>query len=231
MTSSALIPINNEKNYFLQPSKSSLNCYSIHDHGHGYRTYSYEFNLKNYKPEQINVLIDNSNRLHIHAYHSLCHEFRREYKLGGSNIEAKLIRNTVDIYGHLRIDVDIRPRQYNIPPSINNNILTFDLHGYRPKNVTIRINENGLLKINAQHYDNVNEYCISREYYRQYQLSKNINPNQIRAKFDNNHQILTIQLPQSLPRRSSSWEPYYNKNDSLIYGKEPYGNPCYCNLM
>ncbi|CAF0805331.1 unnamed protein product [Rotaria sp. Silwood1] len=230
MTSSALIPINNDKNYFLQSPKSSSNRYSIHDHGHGYRTYSYEFDLYNYEPEQINVLLDNYGRLRIHAYRSPCHEFRREYDLGGPNIEARLVRNTIDTYGRLRIDVDVRPCQYDIPlvnNNNNNNILTFDLHGYRPKNVAIRIDENGLLKINAQNYDNTGDHRMSKEYYRQYQLPKNVNSDQIRAKLDEN-QILTIQLPQSLPSRSSSWVPYRNRNDSLAYGKKPHGNSCCC---
>ncbi|CAF2314619.1 unnamed protein product [Rotaria sp. Silwood2] len=230
MTTSALIPISHNKNYFLQSSKSSSNRYSIHDHGHGYRTYSYEFDLNNYEPEQITVLLDNNGKLHIHAHRSLCHEFRREYNLGGPNIEARLVRNTIDTYGRLRIDVDVQPRPYDIP-LMHNNILTFDLHGYRPKNVAIRINEDGLLKINAQHYDNTSEHCISREYYRQYQLPKHINPHQIHAKLDEN-QILTIELLQSLSRRSPPWEPYYNKNDSQAYRKGPYGNSCCCcNLM
>ncbi|CAF3334469.1 unnamed protein product [Rotaria socialis] len=229
MTSSTLIPISNDKNYVL---RSSGNSYSIYDHGQGCRTYSYEFNLNNYEPEHINVLLDNFGRLRIRAYRPLCRRFRREYNLGRPNIEARLVRNTIDMSGCLRVDVDVRPREpdllsVNDPKNNNDRILTFDLHGYRPKNVNVRVDNNGLIKVYAQHTDDTTDHGINKEYYRQYQLPKHIDPDHIRARLDQN-QILTIQLPQSSIRRSPSWEPYYNKKDPLANGKRPYGNSCCC---
>jgi len=229
MTSSTLTPLVNDKNDFFQSSKFSSNRYSIHDYGQGYRTYSYEFDLLDYEPEQITVSLDKYGRLRIRAYRPLCHEFRREYNLGGSDVEPRLVRNTIDTHGRLRVDVNVYPRQYN-NSSKNNNILTFDLQGYQPKNVNVRINENGLLKINAQHNDEQIGHRINREYYRQYQLPKNINPDQIRARIDEN-QILTIELPQSLPQRNQSWQSYYDKNYPTVANKRPYENSCCCNVM
>jgi HSP20 family molecular chaperone IbpA len=225
MTSSTLLPLVNDKNSFFRSS----NRYSIHDFGQGYRTYSYEFDLIEYEPEQITVSLDNLGRLRIRAYRPLCHEFRREYNLGGPDVETRLVRNTIDTHGRLRVDVDVHPRQYDISSINNNNILTFDLQGYRPKNVNIRINENGLLKINAQHSDETVGHRIDKEYYRQYQLPKNTKPEQIRAKIDEN-QILTIALPQSLPNQNKSWQPYYDNSYPPGYGKRPYNNSC-CSVM
>lgn len=231
MTSSTLIPLmNHHRNDFFQSS----NRYSIHDHGQGYRTYIYEFDLIDYEPEQITVLLDKSNRLRIRAYRPICHEFYREYNLGGSDVEARLVRNTIDMHGHLRVDVNVYPRQYNTTSNDNtnnnDNILTFDLQGYRPKNINVRINENGLLKVHAQHIDDQIGHQITREYYRQYQLPKNTNPNQIRAKIDEN-QLLTIKLPQSLPKIKQSWLPYSEKTYPIDYKKKPCEKSRCCTVM
>lgn len=218
MTSSTLIPLINDKNDFFQSS----NRHSIHDFGQGYRIYTYEFDLIDYEPEQITVLLDKYGRLRIRAYRPLCHEFRRQYNLGSPDVETRLVRNTIDTHGRLRIDVNVYPRPLNTSTINNNNNLTFDLQGYQSKNVNIRINENGLLKVNAQHTDEQVGHRINREYYRQYQLPKNINPGQIRARIDDN-QLLTIELPQSLPKRKQSWLPYNEKR--------PYKNSHCCNVM
>ncbi|CAF0837555.1 unnamed protein product [Adineta steineri] len=220
MTSSSVIPIINDKNRL----SKALNRYSIHDYGQGHRIYSYEFDLIDYEPEQITVLLDDNGRLRIRACRSPCQEFRREYNLGGPNIETKLVRNTIDTYGHLRVDVEAYPRQYNAS-TLDNTILTFDLQGYRPKNITVRINEHGLLKVTAQHTDDTIGHRINKEYYRQYQLPKNINRDQIRAKLDEN-QILTIELPESLHKRNHTWQPYHEKN--ILPGS---GNSRCCNIM
>jgi hypothetical protein len=216
--------MNNRNNYIQIPKSSLSNRCSIHDFGQGYRTYSYEFDLIDYEPEQITVLLDNCGKLRIHAYRPPCHRFRREYDLGGANVETRLIRNTIDTYGHLCVDVNVRPRQHNLS-SINNNILTFDLQGYRPKHVNVRIDENGLLKINAQNTEDTTGHRVNREYYRQYQLPKYINGDQIRAKLDEN-QLLTIELPQPLTGKNQSWQPYHDKNHPPTYG-----NSCCCNVM
>lgn len=221
------MPLPNERDEHFQ-SKFSSNRYSIHDYGQGYRTYSYEFDLFEYEPEQITVLVDNHGRLRIRARRPFCHEFRRDYELGGPGIQTRLVRNTIDTRGRLRVDVDVQPRLFD--PSIiqNNNILTFDLHGYRPKNINVRIDEKGLLKVNAQHTDESSGHQINREYYRQYQLPKHINPDQIRARIDD-HQILTIELPDALSRKKFSlWEPYDEENSSANYRKRPVNTPCCC---
>jgi HSP20 family molecular chaperone IbpA len=216
----------NEQNDYFQSSRFAANRYSINDYGQGYRTYSYEFDLIGYEPEQITVLLNKQGRLRIRAYRPLCHEFRREYHLGGPNFETRLVRNTIDTHGRLRVDVDVSPRQYDSSPmnNNNNNILKFDLHGYRTKNINVRIDDNGLLKISAQHTDESAGHQLNREYYRQYQLPKHINQNQIRARIDDN-QILTIELPESL-RKKSSWQPYYGRNYPSDYEQQPYKNCC-----
>lgn len=225
MTSSALVPLIDEQNEFFLSSKMSSNRYSIHDYGQGYRTYSYEFDLPDFEPEQITVLLDQQNRLRIRAYRPLCHEFRREYDLGGRDVQTRLVRNTIDARGRLRVDVDVQPRSYNTAliaataAPVSNNMLTFDLQGYRPKNVNIRVDKNGLLKINAQQTDDSIGHRINREYYRQYQLPKYINQDQIRARIDDN-QILTVELPEPLPSKKQSWQPYHDK--------EPNKNSCCC---
>jgi HSP20 family molecular chaperone IbpA len=236
MVSSTIIPVV----YTQYPSEKnrggslipSTNRYSVQDHGQGYRTYSYEFDLYDYEPEQITVLIDDYGTLRIRASRPPCHEFKREYNLGGSNVETTLVRNTIDNHGRLRVDIDVRPRRYN-SQLINNNVLTFDLQGYRPENVTVRINRHGLLKINGRHNDNTLNNNINREYYREYQLQSNINPDLVRARMDEN-QILTIDLPQPSSRnytKQEYWVPVYERNYPPFYGAGPGGAYCCCNLM
>ena len=217
-----MIPIGDEKRNQFHSTKSASNRYSIYDHGQGCRTYTYEFDLPEYEPEQITVLLDECGRLRIRAARTPCNDFRREYYLGGPNVETRLVRNTIDSYGRLRVDVDVRPRPDDIPAS-NNHILTFDLQGYRPKNVNVRLDEQGLLKISAQHSDDTFGNRINREYYRQYQLPRKTGPEQIRARMDEN-QILTIELPASLVKRKDSWVPYCEKSSSKA-------GACSCNVM
>jgi HSP20 family molecular chaperone IbpA len=237
MASSTIIPVvytqhSSNKNHVGSPTSSS-NLYSVQDHGQGYRTYSYEFDLIDYEPEQITVLLDDYGSLRIRASRAPCREFRREYNLGGPNVETTLVRNTIDTHGRLRVDIDVRPRRYDLQ-AINNNILTFDLQGYRPDNVTVRINRNGLLKINGQHIDNTTGNHINREYYRQHQLPSNIDPDQVRARM-NEDQILTIELPQPSSTTNYTqreyWVPVYERNHPPFYGAGPNGAYCCCNLM
>ncbi|CAF5157070.1 unnamed protein product, partial [Rotaria magnacalcarata] len=184
-------------------------------------------------PEQIDVLLDDNGTLRIRANRSPCREFRREYNLGGPNVETTLVRNTIDTHGRLRVDIDVRPRRYDLQTP-NNNILTFDLQGYRPENVNVRINQNGLLKISGQHIDNSHGNNINREYYRQYQLPANVDPDKVRARMDQN-QILTIELPQSLlardPARHEYWVPVYERNYPPYYCGAPGSGCCCCNIM
>jgi len=233
MASSTIIPVVYTQHPSVKKHIDSPNHYSVQDHGQGYRTYSYEFDLYDYEPEQITVLLDDYGTLRIRASRPPCREFRREYNLGGSNVETTLVRNTIDTHGRLRVDIDVRPRRYDFQ-SINNNILTFDLQGYRPENVTVRINRNGLLKVNGQHLDNTIGNNINREYFRQYQLPSNINPDLVRARMDEN-QILTIELPQPSSTRNYTnreyWTPVYERNYPPYYGGGPSGAYCCCNIM
>lgn len=220
--SSALVPVQDDKNGEISRTRHPTNRYSIFDYGQGQRTYIYEYDLVGYEPEQITVTLDETGHLRIRASRSPCQEFRREYHLGGPNFECRLIRNTIDARGRLRVDVEVRPRAENSPPS-NHHILTFDLQGYQPKNVNIRITEDGLLKITAQHHDTTFGNQIDREYYRQYQLPTYIRPEQIRARMDEN-KMLTIELPQLALKDKQGWIPYHEK--ASVY---PPSN-C-CNLM
>jgi HSP20 family molecular chaperone IbpA len=239
MATSTIIPVvytqqSSEKNRLGSPNTSSSNRYSVQDHGHGYRTYSYEFDLYDYEPEQITVFLDDYGTLRIRASRSPCREFRREYNLGGPNVETTLVRNTIDTHGRLRVDIDVRPRRYDLQTINPNNILTFDLQGYRPENVTVRINRNGLLKISGHHIDKTFENNINREYFREYQLPSNIDPDQVRARMDDN-QILVIQLPPPSSTKNYTkreyWAPVYDRNYPPFYGAGPYGGYCCCNLM
>jgi HSP20 family molecular chaperone IbpA len=237
MASSTIIPVvytqKPPEKYHLGSSTSSSNRYSVQDHGQGYRTYSYEFDLYDYEPQEITVLLDDNGTLRIRAHRSPCREFRREYNLGGPNVETTLVRNTIDTHGRLRVDIDVRPRRYDLQPINTNNILTFDLQGYNPENVNVRINRNGLLKISGQHLDNTFGNHINREYFRQYQLPSNIDPDQVRARMDEN-QILTIELPQSSSKNYTKreyWVPVYERSYPPFYGAGPSGGYCCCNLM
>ena len=237
MASSTIIPVvytqqSSDKNRLNSPNSSSSNRYSIQDHGNGYRTYTYEFDLYDYEAEQITVLLDDYGTLRIRASRPPCREFRREYNLGGPSVETTLVRNTIDQQGRLRVDIDVRPRRYDLQSNYNNT-LTFDVQGYRPENITVRINRNGLLKINGKHIDTSFGNHINREYYREYQLPSNVDPDQVRARMDDN-QILVIELPPPSSRnytKRAYWEPLYERSYPPFYGTGPYGGYCCCNLM
>jgi len=238
MVSSTIIPVqySGTTTKTLFPSqKSAKNSYSVQDHGQGYRTYSYEYDLYDYEPEEITVLVDEYGTLRIRAYRPPCREFKCEYNLGGPNTETTLVRNTLDNHGRLRVDVDVRPKLNNTQ-SLTTPIITENLQGYSPENITVKLNHHGLLKISARHVDNTAGNRINRQFYRQYQLPSNIQPEQIRARFDNN-QILTIDIP-ALPSSSAAspgqreyWVPVYQRNNPPFYGAGPNGAYCCCNLM
>lgn len=239
MATSTIIPVvytqqSSNKKPIGSPHSPASTRYSVQDHGQGYRTYSYEFDMVEYQPEQIVVLLDEYGTLRIRAFRPPCHEFKREYNLGGPNVETTLVRNTLDNYGRLRVDIDVRPKRYDLSSSATSNMLRFDLQGYRPENVTVRINRDGLLKISAQHFDNTLDNHINREYYRQYQLPRNVNPDLVRARMDEN-QILTIELPPGSTTQQYTkgeyWLPVYERSYPPFYGTSPYGAYCCCNLM
>lgn len=227
MARSTIIPVVFTQQLSKDKRFPNSNRYSVQDHGQGYRTYSYEFDLVDYQSEQIDVLLDEYGTLRIRATRPPCYDFHREYHLGGPNVETTLVRNTIDKFGRLRVDVDVRPRRFDEFPTSLTNHLRFDLHGYRPENVHVRINRQGLLKINATHFENSFENHINREYFRQYQLPSTINPDLVRARMDEND-ILTIDLPpaSSTQRFTTGdyWRPVYG-------GVAPVSGFCCCNLM
>lgn len=223
MTSSALVPVHDENSSNRIRDILQTTRYSIFDHGQGYRTYSYEFDLNDYLPEQIVVNLDKNGRLCIRASRSVCQKFKREYFLGGPSVETHLVRNTIDPHGRLRVDVAVQPRQVETLKT-QNNILTFDLQGYRPKNVNIRINETGLLKITAQHHDNSLGSHVDREYYRQYQLPKSIRPDEVHARMDENR-ILTIQLPNRFENGKQNLAANHGRSSTHSTSS------CCCNVM
>ncbi|CAF5128052.1 unnamed protein product, partial [Rotaria socialis] len=47
--------------------------------------------------------------------------------------------------------------------------LTFDLNGYKPDDVTVKVNDN-VLKVQASHVENSGSNQINREYMREYVL-------------------------------------------------------------
>lgn len=235
MVSSTIIPVqyggtttNTSSNLFSSP-KSSKNSYSVQEHGQGHRTFSYEFDLYDYEPEEITVLVDDYGTLRIRAYRPPCREFKCEYNLGGPNMETTLVRNTLNTQGRLRVEVDVRPKA-NISQSLTTPIITENLQGYLPGNVTVKLNHHGLLKISAQHFDDTAGNSINRQFYRQYQLPSNIRPDQIRARLDDN-QILTIDVPNSSTNQREYWVPVRERNYSPFYGSGPNGAYCCCNLM
>lgn len=232
MAATTIIPVvytqhPSEKTRLGSPSNPSTSRYTVEDHGHGNRTYSYEFDLFDYEPEQIVVLLDELGTLRIRASRPPCYEFRREYNLGGPDLETTLTRNTIDPHGRLRVDIGVRPRQNQQAPATSN-ILRFDMSGYQPENIQVRVNRNSVLKIAAQHHENKFDNNVNREYFRQYQLPKNVDSKQVQAKMDENS-ILTIILPENVRLNKG------NRNEYLlpVYQRSypPCGSCCCCNLM
>ncbi|CAF4548123.1 unnamed protein product, partial [Rotaria magnacalcarata] len=128
-------------------------------------------------------------------------EFRREIGLP-DGADPKNLTNTLDNDGILTINIpvsDYRPpltptyqtQQFNLPTNINTNDssavadqqlkLTFDLSGYKPDDVCVKVNDN-VLKVQASHVENSGRNQTNREYMREYVLPDWVDVDNLRAK-------------------------------------------------
>lgn len=72
--------------------------------------------------------------------------------------------------------------------------LTFDLTGYKPEDLSIKVIDNNTLKVHAVHIDNSRGNQIHREYTRQYILPEGLQPEFLRARMSENG-TLTVEVP------------------------------------
>ncbi|CAF2522442.1 unnamed protein product [Rotaria sp. Silwood2] len=217
-TSSASTLIGGNTN---QPSNTfstltSRQNYSTND---GLKNVTYKFDLNQFVPEDIAIQV-NDTMLKVTAVkqerdgHSSTHrEFRREIGLP-DGAEPKSLTNTLSADGILTIQIpvrDYRPpltptyqsQHHNLPTNINTNDsysfgdqqlkLTFDLNGYKPDDVNVKVNDN-VLKVQASHVDNTAGNQINREYMREYVLPDWVDVDNLRAKMSEDS-TLTIEAP------------------------------------
>ena len=79
--------------------------------------------------------------------------------------------------------------------------ITFDLNGYKPEDVNIKVTDN-TLKVHAVHIDNSRGNQIHREYSRSYILPEWVNPELLRARMsDNGTLTVEVPLPQVQPSK------------------------------
>jgi HSP20 family molecular chaperone IbpA len=79
--------------------------------------------------------------------------------------------------------------------------ITFDLNGYKPEDVNIKVTDN-TLKVHAVHIDNSRGNQIHREYSRSYILPEWVNPELLRARMsDNGTLTVEVPLPQVQPNK------------------------------
>jgi len=71
--------------------------------------------------------------------------------------------------------------------------LTFDLSGYKPDDVSVKVNDN-VLKVQAVHIDNTRGNQINREYQREYVLPEWVDVDNLRAKMSEDS-TLTVEVP------------------------------------
>jgi HSP20 family molecular chaperone IbpA len=80
--------------------------------------------------------------------------------------------------------------------------LTFDLTGYKPEDLTIKVIDNNTLKVHAVHIDNSRGNQIHREYTRQYILPDGLQPELLRARMSENGTLtVEVPLPQVQPNK------------------------------
>jgi len=192
---------------------------SISDRHDGTKNVTYKFNLSEFAPEDIAIQI-NDTMLKVSALrqerdgHSTSHrEFKREIGLP-DGADAKRLTNTLSADGILTIQIPVRdyrppttPTQsstaFHLPTNLGENNsyavgdqqlkLTFDLSGYRPDDVSVKVNEN-VLKVQAVHIDNTRGNQINREYLREYVLPEWVDVDQLRAKLSEDS-TLTVEVP------------------------------------
>ncbi|CAF0886954.1 unnamed protein product [Brachionus calyciflorus] len=84
--------------------------------------------------------------------------------------------------------------------------LTFDLNGYKPEDLSIKVIDGNTLRVHAVHIDNTKGNQIHREYTRQYQLPDWVQPEFLRARMsDNGTLTVEIPVPQSQPSKYESF--------------------------
>jgi len=80
--------------------------------------------------------------------------------------------------------------------------LTFDLTGYKPEDLSIKVIDNNTLKVHAIHIDNSRGNQIHREYTRQYILPDGLQPEFLRARMSENGTLtVEVPLPQVQPNK------------------------------
>ncbi len=145
--------------------------FSNTDRSDGTKNVTYKFNLSEFAPEDIAIQV-NDTMLKVSALRqerdgrsSSHREFKREIGLP-DGAEAKKLTNTLSVDGILTIQIpvrDYRPpltpthqssQQFNLPTNIGGNDsyaigdqqlkLTFDLSGYKPDDVNVKVNDHVL---------------------------------------------------------------------------------------
>jgi HSP20 family molecular chaperone IbpA len=80
--------------------------------------------------------------------------------------------------------------------------LTFDLTGYKPEDLSVKVIDNNTLKVHAVHIDNSRGNQIHREYTRQYILPDWVQPELLRARMsDDGTLTVEIPMPQAQPSK------------------------------
>lgn len=80
--------------------------------------------------------------------------------------------------------------------------LTFDLTGYKPEDLSVKVIDNNTLKVHAVHIDNTRGNQIHREYTRQYILPDWVQPELLRARMsDDGTLTVEIPMPQAQPSK------------------------------
>ncbi|CAF0793670.1 unnamed protein product [Adineta steineri] len=194
--------------------------FSNNDRNDGTKNVTYKFNLSEFAPEDIAIQV-NDTMLKISALRqerdgrgTSHREFKREIGLP-DGADAKKLTNTLSADGILTIQIpvrDYRPpltptthqsQQFNLSTNIGSNDtytvgdqqlkLTFDLSGYKPDDVNVKVNDN-VLKVQAVHIDNTRGNQINREYMREYVLPEWVDVDNLRAKMSEDS-TLTVEVP------------------------------------
>ncbi|UJR26619.1 hypothetical protein I4U23_007938 [Adineta vaga] len=200
---------------------------TTNDRNHETKNVTHTFDLHQFAPEDIAIQV-NDTVLKVTAIkqqrdgHSSTHqEFRREIGLP-DGADPKNLTNTLNGDGILTIQIpvrDYRPpltptyqtQPFNVSTTSNSNNaysgrdqqlkLTFDLSGYKPDDVSVKVNDN-VLKVQAVHVDNTHGNQISREYMREYVLPDGVDADNLRAKMSEDS-TLTVEVPIPLDRVSA----------------------------
>jgi len=193
--------------------------YGTTDRNDGAKDVTYNFNLSEFAPEDIAIQV-NDTMLKITALKqqrdgrgSTHREFRREIGLP-DGAEAKNLTNALSTDGILTIKIPVRnygppltptyqSQQFNLPTNLGANDsysvadqqlkLTFDLSGYKPDDVSVKVNDN-VLKVQAIHVDDTAGNQINREYMREYVLPEWVDVDNLRAKISEDA-TLTVEVP------------------------------------